>query len=113
MTLKESIEVQDAFNVSAYFDSFDGNLEKWKDSFYQIWRFQMTWGFAHHIALYDTRDRGVYLDMLVKPAYKSQVVELMDELGYRDIKAEHENIGAIEYVSDDFLDQFIRIVVVD
>ena len=113
MSLKESIEVEEAVRITSPFESFDGDLEKWKDAFYQVWRFQLTWSFAYEIALKETRSAGVYLSMLVKPKYKSGILEVLDDLGYRDIHTYAENVGVLAYVSDKFLDRYIDVVVVD
>lgn len=113
MTLKEEIEVKEAVRITAYLQDFDGDVEKWKDSFYQVWRLQLTWSFAYDIKLLETRRSGVYLSMVIKPSYESSVLETLPGFGYREIKPEKENIGVLEYVSDEFLDQYIDVLYVD
>ncbi len=113
MTLKESIEVQPAISIMAYLNSFDGDVEKWKDSFYQVWRYQLSWSFAYDIQLEESRRSGVFLRMVIKPEKKSNVLDVLESLGYRNVQVDPENIGVIEYVSDEFLDQFIDVVVVE
>ena len=112
MNTRETIEVRDAVRVTSSINSFDGDLEKWKDAFYQVWRFQLTWGFAYQIELNETRS-GVYISMLIKPAYQDNLLAVMDDLGYRDIRTYHENLGQIEYASPEFLDQYIDVIVVE
>ena len=113
MTLKESIEVQEALRVTSYFKSFDGDLDRWKDSFYQLWRLQLTFSFAHQIALYETRSGGVYVSLLIDPKYEEDVLVNMEGLGYRDIRTCPEHLGVVAYTSDKFLDQYIDVVVVE
>ena len=112
MTLKEKIDVQKAVRVTASLESFDGDVYKWKDSFYQIWRYQLTYRFAYKIDLAESSKSGVYLTMVIKPAYKSNLLDIMDDLGYCKVKTEEENIGVID-ASDAFLDQFIDVVIVE
>ena len=111
MKLKEEVVVKDAIRVNASFKDFDGELDKWKDSFYQVWRLQLTWGFAYRIDLCETKN-GVYLNMLVKKAYKDNVLETLDGFGYKKIQTFHENVGEIEYPSDKLLDLYVDEIIV-
>ena len=110
--MREEIRVKDAIRIEARYEDFDGNLDKWKDSFYQLWRLQLTWGFAHRITLNETK-RGVFVCLLVKPVFRDNAVETMDGFGYKNIRTYHENIGEIEYPSDKLLDLGIEEVEID
>jgi hypothetical protein len=112
MTLKESIEVQEALRVTSKFSDFNGDLDKWKDSFYQLWRLQMTWNFAYQLELDETKS-GVYVSMLIKPAFEENVLVNMEGFGYRKIHTYPEKFGMLSYASNEFLDQYIDVVFVE
>lgn len=63
--MKCRVEHEDAIRVTAHFEDFDGSLEDWKETWYTLWRYQMTFSFAYEIALQHARHNGVYVDMLV------------------------------------------------
>ena len=110
--MNEEIKVKDAVRIEASYADFNGDLNKWEDSFYQLWRLQLTWRFAYRITLEETR-QGVYVCLLVKPSYRDNAVETMDSFGYKNILTFHENIGVIEYPSDELLDMEIEQIEVD
>ena len=110
--MKEEIKVRDAVRIEASYEDFNGNLDKWKDSFYQLWRLQLTWGFAHRITLNETK-HGVFVSLLVRPAYRDNAVETMDGFGYKNIKTYHENIGVIECPTDALVDMYIEEIEID
>ena len=78
------VEFEDAVRIEATFDDFDGGLDKWKKSFYEIWRYQMTFDFAYRIELCERRS-GVYVLIIARPAYRKPIMETMGDLGYRNI----------------------------
>lgn len=95
--VKTTLWIEDgAVRVEAEFQNFDGDVAKWKDSFYQIWRYQMTWDFAYSIDLIERRRTGVTLRMLVRKAYMPQVRDMLNDLGYRDIKEDSEHVGIVQ-----------------
>lgn len=81
--------------VEASFKDFDGDVEKWKNAFYEIWRYQMGYSFAYEITLID-RKSGVWLSLLARKSFKKNIVETMQELGYRNIQTEEESVGIIQ-----------------
>lgn len=101
--IKTRLWIEDsAVRVTADYEDFDGSLEKWKDAFYQIWRYQLTWDFAHNINLYERRKTGVYICLIIKKAYQKQVKEMLESLGYRNIHERKETIGLVPlYTIDD------------
>lgn len=106
-----NVWMEDALNVSATLNDFDGDVQKWKLTFYELWRYQMTWHFAYRISVHDRRNGGVYVCILCKPAYEKNIVETMESLGYRNIIVEHENIGTIECTDlpEDMLIDFVDV----
>jgi hypothetical protein len=69
-----------AFRFKAKFEEFSGDLAKWRDAFYEVWRHQLTYSFAYEIELREN-NAGVYLSMLVRESFKEQAKGL-EELGY-------------------------------
>lgn len=88
-------EKKTALRINAWYEDFEGNLEKWKDSFYTIWRYQLTWEFAYSIVLRETRKKGVYVSMLINTTYKDNVLDMMYDLGYRELMTEQEPVGFV------------------
>ena len=81
--------------IRAFLEDFDGGLEKWKDSFYQLWRLQLTWDFAYVLELQETRSGGVSVAMVIKPAYENQVLATMKDWGYRKILTYSDEVAKI------------------
>ena len=115
--LKEVIMVEDAVRIKASLPDFDGNVGEWKDAFYQVWRFQMTWHFAHEIKVAERRGDNdgweVYISILCKPSYVKNIIGAMEDLGYRNITTEDEKYGEIYAyeTSDKFFDLGIETVI--
>ena len=89
-------EKMTALRVNTFYEDFDGGIERWKDSFYQLWRIQLTWEIAYSINLRETRSRGVYVDLLIKPVYKEELLANMDDFGYKNIQTEEVNVAFID-----------------
>ena len=83
-----------ATRITASINNFDGNVEKWKLAFYEIWRYQMTWGFAYEIAVREGH-KGVFVDLLVKPAYAKSAQDMMYDLGYNGLTVYNEDVGLV------------------
>ena len=91
-----------ATQIIAYLNDFDnGEREEnkvaaWKNAFYELWRWQMGWGFAHKIELTESRALGVLVVLLVKNQYKDSVISMMENLGYNNIKTFDETIASVD-----------------
>ena len=91
--------------VVALLRDFDGGVEKWKDGFYQLWRYQLTYSYAYKIALYENCNDGVFLRLTVRPAYKDNILETMEDLGYREVKTYDGTVGVVcQWDHDDLED---------
>ncbi len=88
-------EKKKALRILAWYEDFDGGLDRWKESFYTLWRCQLTWDFAYSITLRETRSKGVYVSLLIKPAYKDSLLDNMEDFGYRNVEVQEEPIGLI------------------
>ena len=103
-------EKTSVIRMRATFEDFDGGLEKWKESFYMVWRWQLTWNFAYSLKLNETRANGVLVDMLVKPAYRQNVLDMMKELGYQNISENTEYIGIVDMYGHDELEDIEALI---
>lgn len=85
-----------AVRLEADGNDFDGDVAKWKNAFYQMWRYQMTWDFAYSIKVAERRKTGVYVSLLIKKAYLRQVKEMLGDLGYKNISEWEEHVGIVQ-----------------
>jgi len=119
--VRTTLWVQDGQpRVEASFEDFDGDVEKWKNAFYEIWRYQLTYNFAYEISLIERRCKDnqnkwtVWVSLLVREGFKKNIVETMEELGYGNIKVEEESVGVVElYGVADKVTEPINTVVVE
>lgn len=95
-SMKTEVYFEPAVSIIAYLSDYAHDVDRWKHDFYELWRWQMGYSFAYKIDLIDTRDRGVYISLLVKPAYKKSVIEKMEEYGYGNIQAHDERVAIVE-----------------
>lgn len=99
--VKTTLWIEDAVRVRAFFNDFDGDIPKWKEAFYEIWRYQMTWSFVHEIEVHEVGQRrdGNYdlcTSLLVKPAYRKNVESMMGDLGYKNLHITEEPVGVVQ-----------------
>ena len=103
-------EKKQAIRVIAHLKDFNGDNDKWKWSFYQIWRYQMTWDFAYSIEVRESRANGVYVDLLIKPSYREALMDTMESLGYKDVKTYNEWVGIVWACEHDGLNDIEELV---
>ena len=87
---------EDAVRITAHFKDFAGTVSEWKDAIYELFRWDMTWSFAHKIDVIESRSNGVFVSLSIKPKFEKPLLETMEDLGFRNIICVHEDIGAIE-----------------
>ena len=106
-------EENKAVRVIASIKDFDGDVVKWKMSFYDLWRLQMTWSFAHLIEVIETGRQGnVKVHMIVKKNYFRSLLNTMEDLGYRNIESEEESFVFVDsYASSPNEDKFLDVVI--
>jgi len=95
MKINELFTEKRALWIRAYYEHFDGDLHRWMDSFYQLWRYQLTFDFAYKLELQETRTAGIYVSMLVKPEYEKQLLTTMVNLGYRNIRNNEDTVTVV------------------
>lgn len=94
----------DEKEIAEYFytklEDFDGTVEQWKERFYDLWRWQMSYNFAYKINLIDhLQYGGVELQIWCKKQYSKSVREIMEDYGYK-IYQTAKNIGVLYYDDD-------------
>lgn len=110
--MKHYDEMETAVVYTARLEDFDGDVQKWKIAFYEIWRYQMTYHFARRIIAEDSRNHGAFVRLTVKPAFKHDALGMMEDLGYKNITTEDAKIGLVyAYEHDDLED--IDLLVLD
>lgn len=82
-----------ALQAVAHLRDFDGDVQQWKNAFYELWRYQMTWSFAHEIIVQESRANGVFVRVTFNRTYEGVLTSTMENLGYRDIKIDGVVIG--------------------
>lgn len=99
------MEKRKAIKMVAYLNDFDADLNKWRNSFYEIWRYQMTFGFAYRIQLQESRAKGVYIVLDVKLGYKQNALDMLDNLGYQRVQTFDIKCGVFDELElDDDID---------
>ncbi len=107
-----NVYAKEAVTIYAYWKDFDGDTQKWKNSIYEMFRWDMTYGFAHDILVYESNASGAYIRLIIKPAFKECVVETMENLGFKELRISDSEIGAID-CTDLPDDMWYDIVVID
>ena len=91
-----NVYAEEAVTIYAYWKDFDGDIQKWKNSIYEMFCWDMTCGYAHDILVYESNKCGVYIRLIIKPAFEDAVLGTMDSLGFKELKVTHDGVGAIE-----------------
>ena len=99
-----------AIRICSRFRDFDGDVEKWKISFYELWRLEMTWSFAYRITVEESRASGVFVSLLIREVYKDNLIETMTGLGYGNIISYEEDIGEVDAYEHDELEDIVELV---
>lgn len=105
-------EKKDALWVRAHLSDFDGSVAEWKDSFYNLWREQMTWGFAYHIEVLEYHSGDVGVEMYIKPSFKDALLGAMESYKYRNIEVSPASVGVVYGFEHASLDD-IEVLVID
>ena len=72
-----NVYAEDVVCIYANLDNFDGGLTEWKDSIYQLFRYNMTFDFAHRIDVREGRENGVYVYLVIRPAFQESLMNTM------------------------------------
>lgn len=95
-------EKKKALVVEAELSDYGG--DDWRGAFYELWRYELTWGFAYKLELCERRS-GVYVKAVIKEAYRRNVEETMDALGYKNLTITETNVGIVYALDRDDMDE--------
>lgn len=107
-----NVYAKEAVTIYAYWKDFDGDIQKWKNSIYEMFRWDMTYGYAHDILVYESNECGAYIRLIIKPSFEDSVIDTMDYLGFKELKVTHDEVGVIE-CTDLPSDALYDIIVID
>lgn len=101
---KLKAEKEKAVRVVSHYSDFDEEVwtrgfdksTAWKLAFYEMWRLQMTWGFAYEIEVMDSRKNGAFIDILAKEAFADNVKGSMEDLGFGGITTHEEYVMLVD-----------------
>ena len=103
------VYTEDAVHIVSHLNDFTGNVQEWKNAVYELFRYDMTWSFAYKIDVIESRSSGVFVSIVARPAYEQSILDTMEDLGFRNTVAKHEDIGWIECTDlpEDMLVDFV------
>ena len=110
--IKTSLFVEDGVRVMAYLSDFNNDVNDWKKSFYEIWRYQMTWDFVFEIKIYEVHGGDICVSMLIKKSYSNNVLDMMEYLGYANVRITEEHVGIVQVwdIDDPVADDLFTVV---
>ena len=108
---RANVYLEEAVRVYSHLNDFPGTDSEWKDAVYQLFRYNMTWDFAYRIDVFEGRSRGVFVVLLIKPAYEERLKATMDDLGFKNVVSAHEEIGVLECTDlpDNHLIEYVEV----
>lgn len=108
--VKTSVWIEEGLYVTAYLDDFGGSVSEWKNAVYEIFRYNMTWSFAYQIDVRESRNYGVFVSMHCNPNYEKNILNMMEDLKFRNVRAEREDVAVVETYDfpDDLTVMFVR-----
>ena len=106
-----NVYAKEAVTIYAYRKDFDGDIQKWKNSIYEMFRWYMAYGYAHDILVYESNECVAYIRLIIKPPFEDSVLDTMDSLGFKELKVTHDEVGVIECTDmpDDMLYDYVYI----
>ena len=102
MKLKKVKTVQ----LTARFEKFDGDVEKWRKSFFELLSLKNTFGLFYELTIESTRDGKAYVVVVPhNPDTAESVIDTMESYGYRDIEKCDVNVGEVQ--TDDWTIDYV------
>lgn len=90
------VYVEQYAHIVSHLSDFDGDTQKWKNAVYDLFRWNMTYSYAYKINVNESRSRGVFVCIYCRPKFEEPLLDTMEDLGFRNTKATHEDFGTIE-----------------
>lgn len=83
-------------NITEFITDNRSKLELWKYSIYELYRYQLSFEYAYSINIRETRRSGVYVMLVIKPAFNTSVLGLLETLGFTNIETENTKTAIID-----------------
>ena len=94
-------KTENAKVLVTFFKDFSGDVTEWKIAFYELFRYQMTFYYAHEIEASESRANGVFVRLVIKPAFEKNALDLMHDLGFKNINVYDAKVLAVNPYADD------------
>lgn len=91
-----NLYTEDAVLITSHWKDFKGELQDWRNAIYDLFRWDMTYSYAHKIDVIESRKNGVFVSLRIKPKFEGSIIGTMEDLGFGGIESTHEDIGTIE-----------------
>lgn len=93
--------------ITAYYKDFDGEVEKWRESYFHLLSWKNTWCIPYEMDIYSTSKHEPYLSIIIPSKQKERVLELLNDLGYREVKTCEVDMALIDaYDIDEEIDYY-------
>lgn len=91
--------------ITAYYKDYVG--KNWQDAYFQLLAWKNTWGIPYNMDINSTSKHEAYLSMIIPEHYEEQVLEMISDLGYRNIREEVGTVGFVPVEYDENVDWWI------
>lgn len=96
-----------AVHISASYKDFDGEADRWREAYFNLLSWKNTWSIPYSMDIYSRRDHTAFLSMVIPRKRKEDVLEYLDDLGYREVKSTDIDLALIEvYDRDEEVDDY-------
>lgn len=94
-----------AVDITTKSSAFTG--ESWKDAYFRLLSWKNTWGIPYRMDIMSYNDGEAYLYMIVKKVSEERVIDMLQDLGYGDIKTEDITLCVLEPDLEDNIDDYV------
>ena len=104
------IEKENAVIITAYYNDWDGDVRGWQEAYFKLLAWKNTWGLVYRLDIMAKSDHSPFVELIIDPDCRVGIIEMMEDLGYKNMKVDDIVVGTIDgYVDDDDIwDIFVR-----
>jgi len=95
-----------AVSLVAHGRDFDGDEQKWRDAYFHLLQWKMTWSLCYELDMNWSRKNGTFVRVVVKPDIAERLKEDMEEYGYRNISVDNITIELVSPRFDETVDEY-------
>lgn len=89
-------------SITAYLNDFIGDSEKWREAYFRMLSWKNTFDVVYQMDILESRKNGVYVWLVLHTADKAdRTIEMMNDLGYQNIKTAWVTVGEYELDIDE------------